>query len=462
MSKNTVSSAYDELQARDLVESRGRSGLFAKRPKASRAPLRGPLIRSSTSVPAPEFQPFTEVATSPTTKGDSIPLSSVFIDPELLPRERFTECLRSVLKRPGLLTFPNPLGYRPLRERIAERLRRVGIGAEADHIVTTVGSQQVLDLVCRMLSRKSIATENPSYMLGKALFEMNGMRVTGLPVDPFRGVDLAAWEKALKRSRPALAYLTTNSQNPTGYSYTTAELQRILELASELGFGILEDDWGSEMLSFWEFRPSLRALGGDNVIYMNSFTKKLLPSLRIGYALAGEETARSLAHSKRVSISALPIALEVALFEFIDRGYFDRHCRTVQAELDSRYQHCLALLRATMPKGVRWTTPGGGPNLWVELPREVNLAELTKRLAARKVLIRTCESAFIGEKHLHGFMVGYAFLEPKEMERGLERVAEELRCPTFSCLPARPVRRASGAPRGQPSRIGPSSPSSCG
>jgi DNA-binding transcriptional MocR family regulator len=80
-----------------------------------------------------------------------------------------------------------------------------------------------------------------------------------------------------------------------------------------------------------------------------------------------------------------------------------------------------------MPEGVRWTTPGGGPTLWVDVPRRVDLAELRAKAEARDVIIESSESAFTGEPHLHGFRVSYAFLPPATLERALGIVGEALR-----------------------------------
>ena len=115
------------------------------------------------------------------------------------------------------------------------------------------------------------------------------------------------------------------------------------------------------------------------------------------------------------------------LAEFLDRGYYDAHLASLQAELDARYVQCIEALSDTMPPGVRWTTPGGGPILWVDLPRSVEMGALTRRLAERNVTIDPSTEAFQGEPHLHGFRLGYAFSPAPALRKGLEILAEELR-----------------------------------
>ena len=234
-----------------------------------------------------------------------------------------------------------------------------------------------------------MATENPGYYLGKCLLEQSGLRAVGLPLNPFSGLELERWQSLLDEHRPGLVYLTSRFQNPTGYSYSSGELQQIIAWSRQLGFGILEDDWGSDMLSFSEFTPCLRALGGENVLYVNSFTKKLWPSLRIGYLVASAGTVEPLIASKRVSCLGSPALIERGLYDFLEQGYYDAFLKRVQLELDRRYRHCLDLLDELMPEEVRWTSPGGGPQLWLELPSEVDLAGLTARLRARRVVVDT-------------------------------------------------------------------------
>lgn len=420
----TVQAAYQALAARSLV-TRGGRGAFAVTTHRRSAPQRAAPRRAAPPTPAvPALRPVA-VANRPArgTPG-YITLSSAFLDPRLAPRREIVRCMRAALRDPGPPTFAHLQGYPPLRALIARRLSRIGIVADPEHIVITIGSQQVLDLVCRSLEVKKIATESPAYIAAKALFQLGDVEITGLPVDPFTGIDVARWRELLATRRPSLAYLTSSFQNPTGYSYSSAELHRILEWSAELGFGILEDDWGSEMLPGSAYQPTLRALGGDNVLYMNAFTKKTLPSLRVGFVVCSERTLPGVLQAKKLSINGTPAMIEETLFALLEGGHYDAYLARAQAELEGRYRHCLALLRGLLPPAARWTVPGGGPILWLELPRQVSLARLIGELREQKVLVNPQDAAFLGAPHLHGFMIGYAFPDRAEMTAAIEILAK--------------------------------------
>jgi DNA-binding transcriptional MocR family regulator len=419
LSKNTVQAAYDELVARGVLETRAREGVFvAKSPEA--APFREP----ESVPPLPRLRAVPSVFRR-TPPAGAIALSTVLIDPSLLPSERVADCIRSVLRVPGMQTLYDFQGHPHLRELVAARLRARGMHVTSSEVITTVGSQQALDVVARATDVRRLALENPVYAHARCLFESHDLKLVPLPLDPFGGIAFERWEPLLEAARPGLLYAITSFQNPTGYSYRTHELVRLLELAERLGFALLEDDWGSDMLSDSEMRPSLRALGGENVLYVNSFTKKLLPSLRVGFIVAPEALVPTLVAQKRLSTLGSPWLPEAALAEFLDRGYYDSHLASLHDALDARYRHCLEVLRELMPEEVRWTTPGGGPTLWLDFPKRVRLTELARALLARGVFVEDAESAFFDEPHLNGFRVSYAYLPEPELRRALELVAEE-------------------------------------
>ncbi len=419
LSKNTAQAAYDELVARGLVEAREREGVFVMAMRERSA------VAKTIDAPLPSFIPPMLSRPDFTPRGVTN-LSTVFIDPELLPTERLAECARSVLREKMPAQY-DAQGYWPLREAIAKRLSARGLDVEADEVVITTGSQQSLDIVARSLVTKRIALESPVYAYAKLLFESLGHELVGLQLDPFNGIDLDAWDRALAR-KPALAYLIPSFHNPTGYSYSSAELRGVLELCAKHGVAILEDDWGSDMLSDGEYRPMLRMLGGKSVLYVNSFTKKLLPSLRIGFVAASPELVPTLVAMKRLSTLGNAWLTEAVVAEFLDRGYYDTHLSSLQRSLDVRYAACLAALDELMPDGVKWTRPGGGPTLWLEIPRSIDFATLEAHLARRGIVVTNKSAAFVeSEPHLHGFRVAYAWLSEDEMRASLTILADALR-----------------------------------
>jgi len=201
----------------------------------------------------------------------------------------------------------------------------------------------------------------------------------------------------------------------------------VLELCARHGVAILEDDWGSDMLGDGEYRPVLRMLGGKHVLYVNSFTKKLLPSLRVGFVAAHPSLVPTLVAMKRLSTLGNAWLPEAIVAELLDRGYYDTHLTALQRALDARYAACLAALDELMPDGVRWTRPGGGPTLWLDLPRTIDYPELEAHLARRGVQIASTATAFVGAPHLHGFRIAYAYLSEDDMRRALTILGDALR-----------------------------------
>lgn len=420
ISKNTVQAAYDELCARGICESRAREGVFVTAPSSHAS-----VARVMHAPPAPRLRAAPPMSTWP---DPSLTwLSAVFIDPDLLPRERIAECFRSVLASP-MRPFYEAQGHRGLREVIAQRLARRAIEVSPDEIIVTAGSQQAIDLVARANQERTIALETPVYSSAKQLFEGLDYRVTALPIDPFGPLDRGLWAERLRRDRPSLQYLITSYHNPTGRSYDSDELAFILELAHELGIGLFEDDWGSDMLSLSQYRPTLRALAGDSVLYCDSFTKKLLPSLRTGYLVAPRALVPSLVAAKRVATLGQATIIEAALAELLERGYYDTHLQRMQTELETRYLHALETLRQLFPDDdVRFGTPGGGPTIWLELPRSIDLAAVRAQCRERRVVIEDATHHFVGAPHLHGFRLGYAFLSSERFDAALEIVADAVR-----------------------------------
>jgi 2-aminoadipate transaminase len=143
--------------------------------------------------------------------------------------------------------------------------------------------------------------------------------------------------------------------------------------------------------------------------------------------VAARELIPSLLAIKRLGTLGNAWLTEAIVSRFLESGDWDRHLSALQPELSRRYESCLALLAELMPEGVRWTKPAGGPTLWLDVPRRVDLRAVQSALAERGVQIENSEAAFAGEAHLNGFRVGYAYQSTAKLRGALELVAEELK-----------------------------------
>ena len=164
LSKNTAQVAYDELVARGIAVTREREGVFIA-DAATAAAVEPPVLIP----PLPRLRPPPVLGTGAPRGG--LAMGNVFIDPDLLPTEKLAECVRSVLRQPGLANLYDAQGHPPLRRAIAARLTARGIDVDPDTVIVTTGSQQALDLVARALEIRRVAIETPVYAYAKLLFE---------------------------------------------------------------------------------------------------------------------------------------------------------------------------------------------------------------------------------------------------------------------------------------------------
>ena len=224
-------------------------------------------------------------------------------DSRLFPAERFRRVLQAVARRDGAeaLDYGDGAGYAPLRATIAHILAAQGVPAQAGDILITGGSQQALSLIARLLLRAGdvVLVENPTYSGAIDLFRSLDVRLLGIPVDE-QGMRVERAEEALRSAHPRLIYTIPNFQNPTGACLSGARRRQLVALADRYSVPILEDDLVGDLRYDGRDLPALKALDpGGRVIYVGTFSKMLMPGLRIGFlAAAGPVYGQLLAHKR--------------------------------------------------------------------------------------------------------------------------------------------------------------------
>ena len=285
-----------------------------------------------------------------------------------------------------------PLGYRPLRDFVAAKLRkRSGLSVSADHVLITSGSIQALDLVNGVFCRPGDTVLVEQFTYAGALSRLRGLGVTpiGIPLDAhgMRVDRLAAKLAELKAQaiQPKFIYVIPTIQNPDGTIMPEARRAELLELSAEYGVPIFEDECYADLLWTGERPPAMAAMDRNRqVVHCGSFSKTIAPALRVGYIVAEPGLVAQIAACKDDGGTG---ALEQMMLAEYCRGHFDDHVAKVTVLLKEKLDVMVAALEEHFGTAAEFTPPPGGIFLWVAFPDAVDATKLAAAAAARGVAI---------------------------------------------------------------------------
>jgi GntR family transcriptional regulator/MocR family aminotransferase len=383
----TVESAYAELEAAGLVFARVGSGTYVLPPN----PLPS-LPLEDGNAPWPLWQESVRVRSEAFGNGGPgellkaaghphpISFSGGIGDARLFPAEEFRRVLQTVMRRDGIaaLDYGERNGYGPLRATIAHVLGSQGLPARPENILITAGSQQAISLVSQLLLKPGdvILVESPTYSGALDLFRALDFRIVGVPVDE-QGMQVEKLEKLLQQHHPKLIYSIPNFHNPTGTCLSSPRRRELLVLADRYNVPILEDDFVGDLRYEGHTQPSLKALDpGGRVIYVSTFSKMLMPGLRVGFVLADGPVYDSLVRFKRVNDLATSTLVQRALEAYVTVGRYQAHLRRSCHIFRQRRDAMLRAIDRYLPAGFSANPPQGGLFVWLRLPDHLSSDEL--------------------------------------------------------------------------------------
>ena len=361
----TVVEAYDRLVTLGLLSSRRGSGYFV-----ARQDVPATLLPPHTPLATPAPQAGVDALTPDLYSGvsEALPVGAGWLPPDWYGEDTILDAVRHAMRIPAnrLRGYGHPLGFPTLRQHMAALLTGELYPVEPDQILLTHGATHAFDLVLRTLTKPgdAVLVEDPGYSNLLSLIRHHGCIPVGIPRGE-QGLDLEALAQQAAATQPKLMFVNTVLQNPLGTSLTHAQAHRLLALAEQFDFWLVEDDIYRELAPHSANFPSLAAMDGlRRVIRVGSFSKTLSPVLRVGSISASNSLLPELLRVKMLAGLTTSEINERAVFHAITARPYKRMVERLAAQLETGRARTLDNLAAAgmrplaMPRGGMFVSAG--------------------------------------------------------------------------------------------------------
>jgi GntR family transcriptional regulator / MocR family aminotransferase len=432
VSRGTVSAAYDRLLAEGLATARTGAGTFvadvapAPRTRGRRTPSLRP-GRTWEALPEPP-------ARGPAARYD---FSAGVPDPALFPWQQWRRYLGEAATRPTRdnAAYGDPSGLERLRAAIARHIALSrAVHASADDVLVTSGAQQALALTAQVLLKAGdvVAVEEPGYPLARAVFAAHGARVVGVPVDAdgLRVSDLP--------STTALVYTTPSHQFPLGMAMSPRRRADLLRWAAEHRAALVEDDYDSEFRYGQRSLDSLHSIDREErVVYVGTFSKSLLPSLRVGYMVAPTGLRSALRKAKWLGDWHGDLLTQHALAALMESGIYASHVRRCQKRYAARHGRLTELLARDFASALEVVPSAAGLHVAAHLSTDSRRSaqRIAQDALGVGVRVPAIDDFYLGAPTRSGLVLGFGALPDDRVGAALRALARVL-----SGNDSRPIR----------------------
>lgn len=433
-SRITVQNAYAELESEGLIYTREGSGTYV-------APPVTPTTRpDDTAVTWPLWQqelltvetgdPELVWAARPSPTPHPHPISFTGVgDPHQFPVNDLFKSLKQIIQEEGVMALAYgdmSGGYAPLRETVAHILASQGIQAYPANVLITSGSQQALALVCHVLLQPGdvILVEKPTYNFALELFRALNLKIVGIPIDA-QGMQVEMVEYLLQKYHPRLIYTIPNFQNPSGMCLSGPRRRQLAALADQYNVPVLEDDFVGDLRYDGRTLPAIKALAPHGqVIYVGTFSKMLMPGLRVGFLVAAGPVFSRLVAYKRAHDLTTSAFMQRALDRYVTVGRYQTHLRRSCRLYRQRRDAMLTAVARHLPADIQVNPPEGGLFVWLRLPENISSLQLLPLARAEGVDFAPGTRFFPdyveGEPYLR---LNFAIQTPEAIDEGIRRLA---------------------------------------
>lgn len=357
-------------------------------------------------------------------------MASASPDPRLFPVEEFWSTLCDLQNEAlAMVSYSSSQGDPQLRVEISQDLAERGIDATPDGILVVAGVTQGLALISRTLAQAGdfILVEQPTYLGLLHTLKLHGVQAVGVPLDD-EGPVLSDLEQAILRYRPRFFYTVPTFQNPTGRCMTLERRLALLDLCATHGVIVVEDDIYGRLAYDAPSPPPLYALDTrGQVIYVGSYSKALMPGLRLGFVVAPQRWADRLLSLRRATDLCSPTLLQRTLAIFLRNGGLKRHLRRVLPIYRERRNTLVSALQRNLPHSISWHPPQGGFCAWLTMPSYHPFGGLEQALLRQGWAVTPGEVFLAEPEQQKSVRICFGTLTPDVINAGVDAVSLAIR-----------------------------------
>lgn len=418
VSRNTIEAAYEKLDSEGYIASKERSGYYIQQLNTDLFEEQM-VIRVETDV-SKEVEPLCEI---------EFDFSGNRVDTNHFPLSVWKRITNQCLKEQHeeVFFFGHPQGEVGLRREIASYIRQSrGVHCTEEQIIIGSHTQYLLNLLCQMVGihGQTVAFENPGYYAARQVFELLGYNVQMIPVGE-KGIDV----KSLEESEAKLVYVTPSHQIPMGYVMPVQQRLKLIQWAVNGDRYIIEDDLNSEFRYNGHPIPALQHLDQHGkVIYMGTFFKSLLPSIRLNYMVLPPNLVEIYQKQFIIYQQTTSRILQKTVEIFMKEGYWSQHIKRMRKLYKQRYEWTVSCLHQYMRDKVDIVGDEAGHHVVIQL-KEREASRNLQAIALHQGIKVDSVNIFLGDNQLNPlhnqvFMLSFSALSEKEIHAGIQKLSE--------------------------------------
>ncbi len=327
-----------------------------------------------------------------------------------------------------LMGYPNPLGYGPLREAIRQHMRtNRGINCNYEDIFVVGGAQEGFRLVFSVLLNRAdtVWLENPGTIGARNSLIASEANIIPVPVDK-HGLNIEAGLERAKNFK--LAFVTPAHQQPMGVSMSLERRLGLIDAAIKANGFILEDDYDGEFRYDGHPLPALKSIDqAQRVIYVGSFSKTLMPALRIGFLIVPPFLREIFSQAIRVYTQGVPPNTQQFLATAIEDGFFAAHIRRMKKIYSERRTILFDSAQEELRDVMRVDLPPSGLHTIGHLLCPVGEHKIAAEAAKHDITVTPIKRFSIAPTPYRGLVMGFSSAQPSELRRGVQVLATELK-----------------------------------